>query len=288
MIPKADPPSHEGLLGRDAAAAPLGADVGTSLTKFALRTPGGALELRLAERASADETVAQIRSFRPTQLGLTGCGAASLAAALDEPVVQSGEFDAWAAGARALYTRAGRPAPERFLLVSVGTGTSAMLVEAHGTTRVGGSALGGGTVAGLAAALLGTADFDTIVAEAGQGDRWAVDLPVSEVYPDGAAGLAAINAASFAKLAREPGPRETRDLASAVLSLVGENIGFICAGLARAADVAEIVYGGTTLRRNPAVRRLLSGTASVHGCRAVFLEDGEFTGAIGALEFARR
>jgi type II pantothenate kinase len=288
LIPKADPPPRQGASGSGAAAALLAADVGTSLTKFALSTPEGALELRFANGSSTDEIVAQIRSFQPARVGLTGCGAAVLAAALDEPSAQSGEFDAWAAGARALYARAGSPAPERFLLVSVGTGTSAMLVEADGTTRVGGSALGGGTVAGLAAALLGTADFDTIIDQAGQGDRWAVDLPVSEVYPDGTPGLAAINAASFAKLAREPGPRDVRDLASAVLSLVGENIGFICAGLAHVAGVEEIAYGGTTLRRNPMIRQLLSGTAAVHGRRAVFLEDGEFAGAIGALALAER
>jgi type II pantothenate kinase len=237
----------------------------------------------------AREAVAdQIATFAPASVGLTGGGAARLADAVTGPVSIFSEFEAWGAGARVLLERSGGASPDRFLLVSVGTGTSAMLVAPGATTRVGGTALGGGTLAGLASALLGTSEFDAIVEHARGGDRWNVDLRVSDVYPGGENHelTSKINAASFAKLASNPTAQDPGDLAGAVIGLVGENVGLICAGLARAEGVKRIVYGGTTLRNNPTILQILSGTAAVHGCEAIFLEDGEFTGAVGALELS--
>ena len=61
------------------------------------------------------------------------------------------EFDAWRAGAIRLLERQGEKPPERDLLVSLGTGTSMLLVEPGRANRVGGTALGGGTLLGLGA-----------------------------------------------------------------------------------------------------------------------------------------
>jgi type II pantothenate kinase len=288
LIPKAVPSPREADRSAGPGPVVLGADVGASLTKIAVRSAKAALDLHCMSDAAPDVLSAHIASFAPTRVGLTGGGAAPLAVALGGEVPVFGEFDAWGAGAQILLARSGGDRPERFLLVSVGTGTSAMLVEAGGTTRVGGTALGGGTVAGLAAALLGTSEFDAIIEQAQRGNRWNVDLPVSDVYPGGHAALTSkINAASFAKLAKNPKSQDPSDLAGALIALVGENVGLICAGLAKAADVERIVYGGTTLRNNPAIVQLLHGTAAIHGCEAIFLEDGEYTGAVGALELAR-
>jgi type II pantothenate kinase len=164
-----------------------------------------------------------------------------------------------------------------------------MLVGAADVVRVGGTALGGGTLAGLASVLVGTADFDAITRLAREGDRRRVDLLVGDIYPNGACPLPAqLNAASFAKLARSPdGPaRDPRDLAHAIAGLVGENVALICGGLAAAAGVRRIVYGGATLRGNPAVTEILCALAAAHTCEATILRDGEFTGALGALELA--
>ena len=70
------------------------------------------------------------------------------------------------------------------------------------------------------------------------------------------------------------------------MGLVGENVALICGGLAAAAGVARIVYGGTTLRNNPAITDILRALAPAHACEATILRDGEFTGALGALEIA--
>jgi len=288
LIPKAVPSPRKA--GRDPGPEPvlLGADVGASLTKIAVTSSEAALDLHWVSDTTPDALSAHIASFAPARVGLTGGGAAPLAVALGGEAPEFSEFDAWGTGAQVLLERSGGERPERFLLVSVGTGTSAMLVEPSGTTRVGGTALGGGTVAGLAAALLGTSEFDTIIEQAQRGNRWNVDLRLSDIYPGGIEALTSkINAASFAKLAREPKSYDPSDLAGALIALVGENVGLICVGLAKAAGVERIVYGGTTLRNNPAIVQLLHGTAAIHGCEAIFLADGEYTGAVGALELAR-
>ena len=49
---------------------------------------------------------------------------------------------------------------------------------------------------------------------------------------------------------RDPKSQDPSDLAGALIALVGENVGLICVGLAKAAGVERIVYGGTTLRNN--------------------------------------
>jgi type II pantothenate kinase len=286
LIPKAYPPPRRTGSG---VGAQLGADVGATLAKLAIRRCDGDLDLRLIPSAALERLAREIESSGAERVGLTGGGASQLAALLGLEGRLVNEFDAWATGARAILQRDGSAAPERFLLVSVGTGTSAMLVGEEGAARVGGTALGGGTLAGLAVALVGTSDFDAITQLARDGDRRRVDLLVGDIYPDGALPLPGdLNAASFAKLALSSGEttRDPRDLADAIMGLVGENVALICGGLAAAAGVARIVYGGTTLRNNPAITDILHALAPAHSCEATILPDGEFTGALGALELA--
>jgi type II pantothenate kinase len=286
LIPKAYPSSNAAGAG---AGTQLGADVGATLAKLAIRRRDGDLELRLIPTAAIERVAHAIASLRPERVGVTGGGASRLTALLAIDGEPSNEFEAWAAGARAILRREERAVPERFLLVSVGTGTSAMLVGAAGTVRVGGTALGGGTLAGLATVLVGTSDFDTITRLAREGDRRRVDLLVGDIYPSGELPLPGdLNAASFAKIAQSPveQERDPRDLAHAIMGLVGENVALICGGLAAAAGVGRIVYGGTTLRNNPAITDILRALAPAHACEATILRNGEFTGALGALELA--
>jgi len=286
LIPKA---YHSARRAGTEAGTQLGADVGATLAKLAIRRGDGGLELRLIPTAAIDQVAREIRSLSPKRVGLTGGGASQLAELLAVDETPAAEFDAWATGARALLRLDGRSAPERFLLVSVGTGTSAMLVAETGTVRVGGTALGGGTVAGLATVLVGTSDFDAIARLALEGDRRRVDLLVRDIYPSGERPLPGdLNAASFARLARNPPEQvqDPRDLAHAIMGLVGENVALICGGLAGAAGVGRIVYGGTTLRHNPAITDILRALAPAHACEATILRNGEFTGALGALELA--
>jgi len=264
----------------------MGVDWGATLAKLALRNPDGSIEYRMLSTEDAETSRAALAAIGARRVGLTGAGATMLARSLPGEVVQVNEFAAWGAGASALLANGLR----RYLLVSVGTGTSVLLVDGVSVSRVGGTALGGGTLVGLAAGLIGEPDFEKIAALASRGSRRSVDLLVSDIYPAGGIALAGdLTASNFGKYARRLRAGdlvERADVAHAIAGLIAENVALVCTGLAAAAQVSTIVFGGSTLRGNTALADLLGLFCRAYGREPVFLEHGEFTGALGALRIA--
>ena len=256
----------------------LGIDAGATLWKLALLREG--LETEVLPAGAADRVLRRAGEWDPDRIHVTGGGAARLAAALDGfPVVQVSEFDAWARGAPVLAEQAGWSLPSRYLLVSLGTGTSILAVDGPAVARVGGSALGGGTLLGLARLLVGAESFLETAALAGRGDRGRVDLRVRDVYPDGGIALPLdLTASNFAKLES----RQPADLAHALMGLIGESLGLLCAAVAKALAIEAVVLGGSPLTDNPALEEILRLTVALGGCEARFLPDGAFCGAVGA------
>jgi type II pantothenate kinase len=282
LIRKPDPPNSPGGTAGGAAG-------GATLVKLVVRTDDGRSDLRVAPADALERAAREVASARPARVGLTGGGAPALARLLSFDTTRADEFDAWRLGAGEMLRGETGNRIDRYLLVSLGTGTSAMLVDGARVTRVGGTALGGGTVVGLGAALVGTAAFDELVALARDGDRRNVDLLVSDVYRSGEGPLpGGLNASSFAKLARriDAAPPAPRDLAHAIMGLVGENVGLICNGLAAAAGVSRIVFGGSTLRGNTPLVEILRVLSAAAGLEAIVLPHGEFAGALGAMTLA--
>jgi type II pantothenate kinase len=259
-----------------------GIDVGATLCKLALQRDGVAV----AHYPSSDlgGVRALVEAWGPRRIGVTGGGADRLGPEIGGVLLKHvSEFEAWGRGGAAVAALDGVSLPAKHLLVSLGTGTSVLLVDGHRVERVGGTALGGGTVVGLGRLILGTGVFDEIMALAAQGDRRTVDLLVSDVYRAGATSiLRDLTASSFAKL--ESTRRE--DLAHALLGLVGENVALICGGLARASGVDTVVYCGSTLAENPMLETIVGEITTLFGHRPVFLPRGAFCGAVGAATLA--
>jgi type II pantothenate kinase len=216
---------------------------------------------------------------------VTGGGARTFASEIGGvPVERVEEFEAWRRGAPALAARAGVDLPERYLLVSLGTGTSVLAINESGVRRVGGTALGGGTILGLGQLLLRVGSFKRLTELAARGDRRSVDLLVGDIYPNGGIPLPLeITASSFAKL------ESTRpeDLARALMGLVGENVALICAGLAREVDAQAVLYCGSTLSGNPVLEEILTQVSGMMGREVDFLAEGAYCGAVGAALLAR-
>jgi len=261
-----------------------GIDAGATLWKLALLRED--LETEVFPAGAVDPVRRRLGEWRPDTVRATGGGGAQLAAALDGlPVGQVSEFDAWPRGAAVLAGRAGWSLPQRHLLVSLGTGTSILAVDGQAAARVGGSALGGGTLLGLARLLCGSESFAEVTALAARGERGRVDLLVGDVYPEGPEGPQGdialprnLTASNFAKLES----REPADLAHALMGLVGENLGLLCAAVARAVGTGTVVFGGSPLTDNPRLEEILRLTVAFGGCEARFLPDGAFCGAVGA------
>jgi pantothenate kinase len=68
------------------------------------------------------------------------------------------------------------------------------------------------------------------------------------------------------------------------MGLVGENVALICCGIAQATGITRLVYGGATLHENPALVATLQAVSVGMGNAAIFLDEGSFAGAAGALE----
>jgi type II pantothenate kinase len=284
--------------GSGAAAQAVGIDAGATLTKIAIEAAAengrGPIEWRLRRSDELESIASEIRSLGAETIGLTGAGTRQLGDLLlreapDDKVSSIEEFDAWQLGAGRLFERAGIERPDDCLLVSLGTGTSILRLGSEGVQRVGGTALGGGTVSGLGRVLAHTDDFGELCQLAHEGERGGVDLRVSDIYLDGDFSLSGdITAASFAKLARTSDHKPTpADCAAGIMGLVGENVAMICCGLAHASSVERVVYGGSTLRSNAALVGILKLVTLAMGRIPIMLPDGEFVGAVGALELAK-
>jgi len=263
-----------------------GVDVGASLAKLVLREPAG-LGFRCFPSQNIERAVLEVEQFEPDRVAVTGAGAARFSNLLGFDTTQLTEFDAWSAGAAALLARQGLPAPEKDLVVSLGTGTSMLLVEATGGARLAGTALGGGTLLGLGRQLLDCGEHAALMTLAGQGDRRRVDLCVSDLDPEGHLPLPGhITASAFGKLTREDVQPEPADLAHALVGLVAENVGVLARLVAAVSQARRIVYGGSTLREPSVLQPILVDCAP--GSEVIFLEQGEYAGALGALELLAR
>jgi len=262
----------------------VGVDVGATLTKLALPDAAGCrLETVPSERRH--DVRAALADHGAARIGITGAGAGRLAAELAGAIVPVDEFRAWQRGVGVLLPEA----EPRYLLVSIGTGTSVVLVDGDRVQRVGGTPLGGGTILGLGAALTGSSDFDHLCALADAGDRTRVDVSVAELYAGSAAPLATdVMASSFARLAAGPHRRDARpeDLARSVMAMVGENVALLAGSLSLWLDVESILFGGSTLRGNQALREAVSDYVARFGRTAVHLDGGAFAGALGARRVA--
>ena len=260
----------------------VGIDIGASLAKLVLRDPQG-LSFRCFSSRDIERAVREVERFAPDHVAVTGAGARQFAQLLEFDATTLVEFHAWVAGAAALLAHQGLPASGRDLVVSLGTGTSMLLVGPEGGARLGGTTLGGGTLQGLAKALLSCEGHAELMALAAQGDRSKVDLRVSDLDPEGALPLPGhVTASSLAKLAAEGATPAPHDIAHALVGMVAETVGIVARTLAAASDAKRILYGGTTLRGNAPMRSIL--TEYGMGCEVIFLENGEYAGALGAIE----
>jgi len=274
-----------------------GLDVGATLAKAVVVEAGAALDDPATYQTlmcpSGD--VAALSAFLArhpnASLAATGAGSGRLRSALGSPgeIALANEFEAWGEGERVLLARADFVPTTPHLLVSLGTGTSILRVEKDGrVARAGGTGLGGGTLRGFSQLLLGQVDHDALTALAGQGDRRRIDLLVRDLYDSGEFPLQGnLTASNLGRVSS----RDSRDIAHAITGLVGENVALLAAALSRQEAVpgpVDVVYAGSTLVRNAALKDILAFATSVGGARARFLPCGEFVGALGALVHARK
>ena len=274
-----------------------GLDVGATLAKGVVVAAGAALEdpRTYQTLVCASSDVAALSAFLAehpnVSLAATGAGSSRLQKVLKSSgeIAITDEFEAWGEGERVLLARADFVPTTPHLLVSLGTGTSILRVGQEGrVARAGGTGLGGGTLRGFGQLLLGQVDHDALTALAGQGDRRRIDLLVRDLYQSGEIPLQGnLTASNLGRVSS----RDSRDIAHAITGLVGENVALLAAALSKQEATPgplDVVFAGSTLIRNVALKDILAFATSVGGARARFLPYGEFVGAVGALVRARK
>lgn len=297
-IPRSDTASSGAFRVLDEQAIPraeaIGVDSGATLVKLSVLDPSGKIHFATWPSPSTERVLDLLERMAPARIGLTGCGTRTIAAELGRSVATPIEFEAWGRGANYLLAGIGRARSEPYLLVSIGTGTSALRVEGDRVERIGGSALGGGAALGLGLALTGCQSHQELAHLAARGRRAGVDLLISDIYDDLEVPIAGeATAASFGKLARRLDPSYTaspageppapEDFAAAIMGLVAENIALICNAHARLAGVSSIVYGGSTLTENPLLIQTVRVLTEVLGQEALILPESGHAGALGAM-----
>lgn len=259
----------------------IGIDIGGSLTKI-VRETDGETSFETLHDANWDDILTYLQQFPEALIAATGCGAATLRRLLTRKLVVVDELASFCEGAKYFLTGSNIKAA---ILTSFGTGTSIFYINGTASRRVTGTAVGGGTLLGLAKLLLDVSDFDELMQLAAKGNRTQVDLMVADLYAEeGASPVASsLTAANFGRKDLSAASRE--DIASAIVQLVTETISLLSIQAARSEGVDKVIIAGSPTQ-HPLIRDRFKTIGTLLGQTFDFLEQGPYCGAMGAIRLA--
>ncbi|MFW9894192.1 MAG: hypothetical protein ACFFD7_00130 [Candidatus Thorarchaeota archaeon] len=198
------------------------------------------------------------------------------------------EFEANVKGVEILHLLEKKKVLPSAIIITIGTGTS-IVSKNEQYEHLGGSALGGGFFMGIIKTLFNLDDFDKAMEFADNGNRYNLDLKVSDIYDPEDTRVDLLfrefTAASLGKLDLNFNMKllKKEDFINSLLCMIGENIGTIANLMADKVGISTLVFCGGFLRENKITRRLLSLLCTVNKKKAIFLNNSEFNAAIGAL-----
>lgn len=207
---------------------------------------------------------------------LTGVGASYVEGDIyGIPTVKVEEFTAVGTGGLALSGR------DRAVVVSMGTGTAFIWAD-HNTgemVHLGGSGVGGGTLAGLCSLLCGARQFEQIKKLSNQGNIAKIDLNVGDITQQGYSTLPLdITAANFGNVSDDA---THSDIATGIVNMIFQSIGTIAVMACRAQKCDTVVLTGfmTVL---DLCRPCFDLFTRLHGIQFVIPENATYATCIGA------
>lgn len=258
----------------------LGIDAGLTLTKIAYADPHGvALYAHETARLGDPPVEGMPATGAATHAGATGARTALLPPRHYKVV---SEIDAAARGVVALSAGSGDPPPD-LLVALLGTGTAFIAVRDGRVAHLGGTALGGGSFAGIARRIAGRRPYDELVRAAARGDRRNADLMIRDAYDGGVGAL--VGELTAAHLARAT-EASLDDVLAALLNLHGESIAQIAASRARIAGLPRIVLAGGFVHDNGALITSITSMCRLFGLDVEVCPAPAFAGAVGAAALA--
>ena len=261
----------------------VGIDAGGTLIKIAY-TEKGALHFIKYPIAEIEQVAAWVNGLNDSKVCVTGGKSGVLLSLLKKEAKEIVEFEATHHGVQFLLGQMERQ-EEEYLVTNVGTGTSIHCIQSREQVRLGGSGVGGGTLVGLSRLLTGVTDYEEIVKLARSGSRERVDLKVKHIYEGKEPPIPGeLTASNFGNhLFTACGDLSKEELLASVIGLVGETVSTVSVQAAKQCDVPVIIYIGSSFIHNPLLKEVVESYTILRGATPLFLENGEFSGAVGAM-----
>ena len=265
----------------------LGIDIGGSTTKIVgLREDKSVIAMeRVKAEGPLTSLYGALGSFMThnklqlkdiNRIVLTGVGASYVEGDIyGIPTVKVEEFTAVGTGGLALSGRS------RAVVVSMGTGTAFIWAD-HNTgemVHLGGSGVGGGTLAGLCSLLCGARQFEQIKKLSNQGNISKIDLNVGDITQQGYSTLPLdITAANFGNVSDDA---THSDIATGIVNMIFQSIGTIAVMACKAQKCDTVVLTGfmTVL---DLCRPCFDLFTRLHGIQFVIPENATYATCIGA------
>lgn len=168
---------------------------------------------------------------------------------------------------------------DKIVITNIGTGTA--IIEANGNsfTHLGGTGVGGGTITGLAKALVQTSDFDNILEFAHKGNLDNVDLNIEDISDSDIGFLnKKATAANFGKML-DIATKE--DFALGIINLTYQVIGMVSVFAAKSKNNNRVIVTGNG-SNNPIGKKILTDISHMYKIDFEFPADAEYATAIGA------
>ncbi len=270
----------------------VGIDIGQSLTKVAYRK-GNEIALSMSQTGSDFSEIIEFLDFNRKKfkvINFTGGKAFSLYKRYSNEIKTNliNEFEANIEGLEFLYKHSKNRALPASVVVTIGTGTSIVLKNDN-VEHIGGSAMGGGLFMGQIKILFNLDDYFDAIDLARKGNRFSVDLKVADIYDIEDTRVDKLfrefTAASLGKIKKDFDIKSLKkeDLINSLIGIIGENIGTIATLMAEKYNVKNIVFCGGFLIGNKTVKQILSLLCKLKRKKPIFIENSEYSGAIGAL-----
>lgn len=263
----------------------LGADIGGSAVKLIAADKSGNIlaSRKYAADGSGEHLEAEVKAMLdeagltapPQHIFLTGAGNDIAEHRFgDIPRIYSEEFGCFPRGAQKLS------GISKAVFVSIGTGTAFVTADEDKLTHIGGSGVGGGTLAGLADLTMNVTDSETVNRLISEGDPAKVDLTMGDICKGILGGLAAnVTAANFGSrhISHEPA-----HIAAGLANMVFQTAGVMAAFACKGTDFTEAVFVGA-MSEIPEGKAILEAVGDLHGLKFTVPPKAAYAGALGAV-----
>lgn len=212
-----------------------------------------------------------------SRIALTGVGGDKCGArTLGLPITEVSELQAVGRGGTYLAKR------DRAIIVSIGTGTAFVLADNGQYTHLGGSGVGGGTLAGLGEHIFGTSDFHKLDRLAAQGDEYNVDLTVGDLFEGSETLDPRLTASNLAK--RNPDATDA-DWAAGIVNLVLQAVGTMATLACGGHRVKTVIITGAAAALS-AAPAAYGKFQDMYGIEFIIPPNAAFATAVGAVLIA--